>query len=59
MRLFKPGQNEPVDYAGDRSFADMLKFLEKETGLEFSVETSEHKHDHHDHHDHKHTTEEL
>lgn len=48
LRLFKPGQENPVDYSGDRSLGDLIKFLEKETKLEILADHSGHKHDHHE-----------
>ena len=35
LRLFKPGNKTPVDYQGDRSLKDLVKFLEKELGRTF------------------------
>ena len=33
LKLYKPGQSsDPVDYQGDRSLDDLMKFLEKEMG---------------------------
>lgn len=32
IRLFKPNSRSPVDYSGDRSLKDLVKFLEKQTG---------------------------
>lgn len=56
IRLFKPGQSEPLDYAGDRSLEDLIKFVEKETRIELQIETD---HKHHHHPEQKATTEEL
>jgi protein disulfide-isomerase A1 len=36
LRLFKPGSTTPVDYNGDRSLKDIVKFLEDNVGRTFS-----------------------
>lgn len=35
LRLFKPNSRTPVDYSGDRSLKDLVKFMETETGRSF------------------------
>ena len=35
LRLFKPGNKTPVDYQGDRSLKDLVKFMETNTGRTF------------------------
>lgn len=35
LKLFTPGNATPVDYSGDRSMADMVKFLETQMGRKF------------------------
>lgn len=35
LRLFKPGSKTPVDYSGDRSMKDLVKFMETNTGRTF------------------------
>lgn len=37
MKLYKPGNDTPVDYEGDRSFNDLVSFLETETGVELNI----------------------
>ena len=37
LRLFKPGSKTPVDYQGDRSLDDLMKFLKDNTGLELEA----------------------
>lgn len=37
LRLFKPGSKTPVDYQGDRSLDDLLKFLKDNTGLDLDA----------------------
>lgn len=41
LRLFKPGDATPVDYSGDRSLKDLVKFLETQTGRTFDAIKSE------------------
>lgn len=41
LRLFKPGSKTPVDYSGDRSLKDLVKFLETQVGRTFSGLKSE------------------
>lgn len=33
LKLFKPNNRTPVDYSGDRSLNDMIKFLEENANL--------------------------
>lgn len=37
LKLYKPGSETPVDYEGDRSFADLVTFLETETGKDLNL----------------------
>lgn len=41
LRLFKPGSKTPVDYQGDRSLKDLVKFLETNTNRTFEGVKSE------------------
>ena len=42
LRLFKPGSKTPVDYQGDRSLKDLVKFLTDNLGREFdAIKTEE------------------
>lgn len=41
IRLFKPASKTPVDYSGDRSLKDLVKFLETELGRTFDGLKSE------------------
>lgn len=37
LKLYKPGSETPVDYEGDRSFGDLVSFLETETGKDLGL----------------------
>lgn len=37
LKLYKPGSETPVDYEGDRSFGDLVSFLETETGKDLNL----------------------
>jgi len=41
IRLFKPSTKTPVDYSGDRSLKDLVKFLETQVGRTFGNIKSE------------------
>lgn len=45
IKLYKPGTETPVDYEGDRSFDDLAKFLETETGKQLNLTDSDVKTD--------------
>lgn len=39
IKLYKKGDETPVDYEGDRSFSDLVQFLEKETGKDLNIKS--------------------
>ncbi|KAI7900930.1 thioredoxin-like protein [Cokeromyces recurvatus] len=39
LKLFKAETNEMVDYNGDRSLEDLVKFLNEQTGLKINIES--------------------
>ena len=37
LKLFKPNSKTPVNYEGDRSLKDLVKFMETQTGRTFEI----------------------